>query len=109
MALGGLDQEPLSTKRVVGAIAAGAPAAFLVAAIVPQIFAAFGPPAGPVLAGVAVLLVAAAALRFVLTPAPRGVPLAVAALAGGFALAANLWPPFDRGHPRPDTVFFSVG
>ena len=64
----------VSTRRLAPAIAASIPGFFLAAPFALQLFAAFGPDAGPVLAGVGVLLVAAAApaLRFVLAPAAAG-------------------------------------
>jgi hypothetical protein len=101
---------PVSPGRVALVLAMSVPGIFLVGPFVPTLFAAFGPDAGGILSGFGVLLVAsmAPAVGFVVAPAPRGVSLGVAAIAAGFALAANLAAPFDRGHPKPDTVFFAV-
>jgi hypothetical protein len=105
---GGFDRD--TPGAVAAAIVASLPALFLVGPLVPQLFAAFGLPGAPALAGIAALLAvsAAPAARLVLAPAPRVAPIVAAAVAIGCYVAGHLHAPFDQGHPRPDTLFFAV-
>jgi hypothetical protein len=85
------------------------PAIVVIAPFITQLPSAFGPAAAPAPAALAALcaLLAAPALRHLLD-AFRRAPLAALAAAGALYVAAGVLPPFDRGHPRPDTLFFAV-
>jgi hypothetical protein len=91
-------------------VAAALPAIALVGPFLPQLADAFGPPIGPAIGAITALLVAIAApaARLLLRPHGRWVLGGALALAAAALVAANLWPPFDARHPRPDTLFFAV-
>ena len=101
---------PQTLAEVAAAIALSMPPLVLLTPFLPQLVSAFGLAAAPAVGGLAALLAAfaAPAARLVLQPSPRLVPLAAAAIAVACYLGAGLADPFDRDHPRPDTLVFAV-
>ena len=105
-----IDAPVPTAAGVAAAIAVSVPPLILVSSIVPQLVSAFGLAAAPAVGGLVALLVAfaAPAVRLVLQPSPRLAPIAAAAIAAACFVGASAHAPFDRDHPRPDTLVFAV-
>jgi hypothetical protein len=102
--------DPDAAFAVSASLAASAPAPFLLGPLPSQLLVALGPGVAPVVAATTALVTAAAApaVRLLIAPAPRAVPLAALGIAAALCVAAGVHPTFDRDHPRPDTVIFAV-
>lgn len=101
--------EPPSSLGFVIALLAPLPAILLIAPFVTQLFVAFGPTGGLASAALVALpaLLAAPVWAF-LFGSRRRAPLAGLAISFAIHAAAGLVPPFDGGHPRPDTLFLAI-
>jgi hypothetical protein len=107
VAAGGFESD--AAPAVALQLALPVPAFIVVAPFVTQLYAAFGPDLAFVPAAVAALLAALAspALRHLHGPRSRA-PLLALLTAGSLTAIAGTLPPFDAGHPRPDTLIFTV-